>query len=50
MKCVINLTIYQVHVGKAQYAIQILKGKYLVDSNFIRSYRQKGSDTSLTKL
>jgi hypothetical protein len=33
----INLTIYQVHVGKTQYAMQILKGKYLVDSNFIRS-------------
>jgi hypothetical protein len=26
-----HLTIYQVHVCKTQYAMQILKGKYLVD-------------------
>ena len=38
------------YVGKAQYKMQVLKGKYLVDSNFIRSKRQKGSDTSLTML
>ena len=33
----INLTIYQVHVGKTQYTMQILKGKKLVYNNFIRS-------------
>jgi hypothetical protein len=27
----INLAIYQVHVGKTQYTMQILKGKYLVN-------------------
>ena len=32
-----HLTIYQVHVCKTQYAMQILKGKYLVYNNFIRS-------------
>ena len=33
----INLTIYQVYVSKAQYAMQILKGKYLAYKNCIRS-------------
>jgi len=28
---------YQVHVGKTQYTMQILKGKYLVYYNCIRS-------------
>jgi hypothetical protein len=32
-----HLTIYQVYVCKTQYAMQILKGKYLVYNNLIRS-------------
>jgi hypothetical protein len=33
----INLIIYQVHVDKTQYTMQILKGKHLIYNNFIRS-------------
>ena len=32
-----NLSIYLMYVGRAQYKMQALKGKYLVDSNCIRS-------------